>query len=147
MNSLFLMRAPPPSICSHCVLRSHSVRVLSSSVVRTRSPLGKPQTATTYPSSPALFSCSVYSWFVRMSLCSLSLVTIISLLCRPRTGFAIVAAAVAAAMETPFLLLPRTKGPLRGALCIQFNFRCKLLYSLLYVGNTGLSLMESHRRP
>jgi hypothetical protein len=86
MNSLFLMRTLSPTTLSHSVFLSHSICVCSSSVVRMRSPLGRPRTATTCPLFPVLLSCSVSSRCVRTSAYSVP-VTMISLLCRPGTGF------------------------------------------------------------
>src|SRR5271163_3475750 len=80
------MRALSPITLSHPVFLSHFVQVCSFSVVMMRSPLGRPQTATTFPLFPVLLSCSVSSWFIRVSLCP-SLETMISLLCQLRTGF------------------------------------------------------------
>jgi hypothetical protein len=85
MNSLFLMRALSPITLSHSIFLSHSIWVCSSLVVRIRSPLKRPQIATTCPFLPILLSYSMSSRFVRMSMCP-SLETMISLLCQPRTG-------------------------------------------------------------
>src|SRR4030081_861120 len=85
MNSLFLMHALSPITLIHSVFLSHSVQVCSSSVVRIRSPLGRPQTATTCPLPLVLLSCFVSLRLVQISMCP-SLETMISCLCRPRTG-------------------------------------------------------------
>jgi hypothetical protein len=119
MNSLFLMRALPPSACNRCVFCNRSVRVASSSVVRIRSPLGRLRTATICPFSPALFNSSMYSRFLRTStvVYALSLAAMIFLLCPARTGFTAVAAAVAAAIGTPLLATAVYESAPCGARC------------------------------